>query len=357
LIYTVSTVKDTSQGVESFVRRNLSAGADHMILFLEADDAVDQAARFATESHVTAIPADQRYWRGERPSSLNDRQIINADLANNLLATMRWAQWLFHIDGDEVLHFDRDFLESLPRNNRAVVLRPLEAVSGPAVDGPVTKFKRLLGRAELQQLHRLGMIDVATNRAYFRGHKAGKAGVRPSPFLSLRTHRAKTYHGVNLAHRENPRLLLLHYESHTGEEFVRKWTNLAGGDNEPRQRPDRAKVAMEVDRILRSALGDDAKTALMWEVFERYGVDDVEALDRMGLLVTPELARYEPRGHTAKQDRVYHDLLTRLLDADKRYFDRNDRFHQPIDVMRDLAGELRTSRPDLAARVEFALTR
>jgi hypothetical protein len=357
MIYTVTTIKDTTEGVERFVRRNLSAGADHMLLFLEADDASDQAAHFASDSRLTAIATDERYWRGERPPNLNDRQIINADLANNLLATMRWAEWLFHIDGDEVLNLDRELLESLPRNVHAVLLRPLEAVAKPTWEGPVTQFKRLLDRSELKQLQRLGVIEAATNRAYFRGHKAGKAGVRPSPFLSLRTHRAKTHHGANLAHRESSRLRLLHYESHTGAEFVRKWTNLAGGANDPRQRADRAPVAREVRKIVRSGLGEDQKTALLWQVFERYGADDVATLERLGLLVTPDFTHYEPRAPTAKQEGLYHDLLDRLLDTDKRYFDRNDRFRQPVDVVRDLADELRTPRPDLAARLEFALTR
>ena len=39
MIFTVSTVKDSLDNVRSFCQRNLSSGADHLIIFLDEPDA------------------------------------------------------------------------------------------------------------------------------------------------------------------------------------------------------------------------------------------------------------------------------------------------------------------------------
>src|SRR5690348_2586309 len=65
VLCTVSTVKDTRANVEQFVERNLRSGADHMFVFLEADE--DGTLAFLRENpHVTAVRTDDAYWVGER---------------------------------------------------------------------------------------------------------------------------------------------------------------------------------------------------------------------------------------------------------------------------------------------------
>ena len=49
-------------------------------------------------------------------------------------------------------------------------------------------FKRRLDQDELQLLHELGVIAEPKERSYFRGHIAGKPGLRPSPDLALGVH-------------------------------------------------------------------------------------------------------------------------------------------------------------------------
>ncbi|MGH3444505.1 MAG: hypothetical protein ACRDPB_03940 [Nocardioidaceae bacterium] len=52
-------------------------------------------------------------------------------------------------------------------------------------------------------------------------------------------------------------------------------------------RPERVLVADRVRTILAGELGDHERRKLLRAVFDQYGRDDVETLDRLGLLVAP----------------------------------------------------------------------
>jgi len=191
MLFTASTVKDTLPNVQRFVAGNLAGGVDHLFVFL---DAPDPEVRAFLDGHpnVTCVRTDKTWWRGDRPEQLNVRQRINANLTKALLSGVEGADWLFHIDADEIAQIDRAALARVPADTRVVRLAPLEAVSRKHWDGDPTWFKRLLGKNDLILLQTLGVLDKPSNGAYFHGHLDGKAGIRPSPDLWLTLHQPST---------------------------------------------------------------------------------------------------------------------------------------------------------------------
>jgi hypothetical protein len=285
VIISASTVKDTRANVEKFVRRNLLGGIDHVVLFLDAP--MPDVEAFAEEHpDVTWVPAYGAWWGDLDPGGLNTRQITNAALASRLVAGFAWAEWMFMLDGDEVARIDRGTLDALPADCRAVRLLPLEAASRLHPEGDPTLFKRLLSEEELQLLHVLGVIEAPAQRSYFRGHVSGKPGVRPTPGLALGVH-----HVVATGVRERqeavtaPGLRLLHYESHSGEEFVRKWMALLSSGGDVVQHKNRIPLASAISALLALDLGEDETAAFLERLYVQTALDDIDTLSRLGLLV------------------------------------------------------------------------
>jgi hypothetical protein len=212
------------------------------------------------------------------------RQRINANWARELLAPLSWAEWLFHIDGDEVACLDRDAIASVPEEVDAVFLSPWEAVSQWAQSGRPTRFKRLLDDAELNLLHVLGAIPEPSNQAYFHGHVMGKSGVRPRSGLGLTLHDAVSNDGRRHPRHEDARLHVLHYDAPSGEEFVRKWTSLAQA-GPVRYRRSRSGPARAIRTLLVQDLSDDTRAKYLRRLYDVTTRDDLEMLQELGLLV------------------------------------------------------------------------
>ena len=187
MLFTASTVKDTLPNVRRFVAGNLAGGVDH-----SSSSWTPLTRRCAPSStahpHVTCVRTDKSWWHGERPDQLNVRQRINANVVKALLSVVDGADWLFHIDADEIAQIDRAALARVPADTRVVRLAPLEAVSRKHWDGDPTWFKRLLGKDDLILLQTLGVLDKPSNGAYFHGHVDGKTGIRPGLDLWLTLH-------------------------------------------------------------------------------------------------------------------------------------------------------------------------
>jgi hypothetical protein len=300
MFLTASTVKDSLENVTFFVSANLASGVDHMFVFLDAPGEPEQrevAAWLDDHAHVTCIRTGPKaWWSDGRPGNLNVRQRINANWARAVLAPFSWAEWLFHIDGDEVACLDREALTAVPAELDAVWLGPWEAVSEWAPKGRPTQFKRLLDDAELNLLRLFGTIPEPSNQVYFHGHVMGKSGVRPHSGLGLTLHDAVSQEGRRQPRHEDARLHVLHYDAPSGEEFVRKWTALAQA-GPARYRANRAGSARAIRTLLSLDLPDETRAKYLRRLYEVTTRDDVELLHELGLLVEadPEASRSEPR--------------------------------------------------------------
>lgn len=288
MILTASTIKDTPENVRFFVSANLASGVDHMFVFLDAPKDPGQAvvaAELAEHPNVTCIPTGRKAWWGDdRPKSLNVRQRVNANWVRRVLEPFGWAEWLFHIDGDEVARVDREALAAVPAGLDAVWLPPWEAVSQWSQPERPTRFKRLLDDAELNLLQVLGTIGEPTNQAYFHGHVMGKSGVRPGSGLALTLHEAISADGERQPRHEDPRLSVLHYDATSGEEFVRKWTALAQA-GPARYRADRAPTARALRALTSGDLPEDVRATYLRRIYDLTTRDDVETLADLRLLV------------------------------------------------------------------------
>ena len=321
VIITVSTVKDSLPNLQAFVGRNLAGGADHLIVFLDApgdDPAVE--SWLATLEHVTVVATDDAYWGGERPESLNDRQLVNANLANRALAETGLADWLFHIDADESLQVDTARLAALPATTRLVRIAPIEAVSRPRWEGEVTHFKPLLPRERIDDLVARGLIPGPgpkehPNATWFSGHVMGKLGLRPDAAVRLELHKAYDASGTQLDAFAADWLLHRHYESHSGEEFVRKWMAHLGA-GEIRLRPRRARLLTRIRAIADDPSLDAAgRQAALEQIYRDEIEDDLDALLPLGVLVEPAAGTHTPaRLGAVDRQRLAEALAPRRTD-------------------------------------------
>jgi hypothetical protein len=325
MLVTVSTVKETTDGLERFVTRNLACGVDHMVVFVDDGDP-KAMAWLSTHPHVTAVDAGRGWWSGNRPSQLNARQKSNANVLRSLLAVDSTADWLFHIDGDEVLLVDRAALSSVPASAGVVHAPPMEAVSRVSWPGDeVTHFKRLLGHDDLVLLQVLGLVTKPSNSHYFHGHVKGKSGMRPSMDRWFSLHEVTGAGEQPLppyAGGTDGVARLLHYESWSGEEFVRKWSNILSSGALPSFRGNRRPTAVALRALLARDLADETRRALLMRIFQRTTEDDFETLRDLGLL---EELHPGSGGHVpAALNEQSRERLTRMLAAvqplDKRSF-------------------------------------
>jgi hypothetical protein len=320
MLFTVSTVKDTVPGLKQFVARNLAGGVDH--LFLCVDDARPRVtAALNRHPHVTAIATGESWWQGKRPRQLNARQRINANVVKALLAVdARPDDWLFHIDGDEVLQVDRAALAALPPEVSVVRAPPLEAVSRKKWPGEVTHFKRILKADELTLLHVLGVIDEPNIGRYFHGHVEGKSGLRPTLDRWITLH---AVHDVDQEQvpstSEGGVARLLHYESWSGEEFVRKWTNILQSGTKVSFRPGREPTAVALRTLLEAELPERKLRDYLMRIFERTTADDFDTLRDLGFLerIDPLAGKHRPEALPPDRDTAIRAMLDALEPENK----------------------------------------
>ena len=289
MITTVSTVKDDLPRLERWIERNMAAGVDRMLVFVDDRDDTETARLLGARPGVVAVDA-ALWWADDHSPRLNARQRINANAALHVVREVDPRGWIFHIDGDEVLHLDKERLLALPDDVGAVVLSPLEALAQwEWPDDEVTVFKRLLTAEELDLLHLLGRLERPDNNAYFRGHTSGKSGMRVSTRAWLDIHRVVDDSRTPVAAFRDSWLQVLHYESHTLEEFVRKWSNHLTSGHRLVARPARRRLASAMAADGWKEWPDDVADEVRRELFAATALDDRDGLDRLGLLVTPVL--------------------------------------------------------------------
>jgi hypothetical protein len=322
LVVCATTVKDTLANVQRYVEGNLAGGADHLVVFLDAPSAPETPEvreYLEAHAHVTCVVTDESWWAGKRPELLNVRQRINVNVVKALLSTVSWADWVFHVDGDEIVQIDRAVLGSVPAAQRVVNLAPLEAVSRKHWDADPTWFKRLLGRDDLTLLKTLGVLDRAHNGALFHGHVDGKSGVRPTTDLWLTLHHVVDGEKNDVEPFTSPGLRVLHYESYSGEDFVRKWTSILAAGPMATFRPAREPTAVALQTLIAKGLSPQAAEPYLMRIFERTTADDFETLRDLGLLenVDPRTGTHRP---APLPDTSLPDLLAAVRPEPKRPF-------------------------------------
>ena len=333
MLIAATTVKDTLAHVRRFVAGNLAGGLDHLVVFLDAPGAPEQAEVaevLEAHPHVSCVKAGPGWWGDHRPAGLNERQCTNAGVVSHLLAGAEGAEWVFHVDGDEVVRLDPAALARVPGDVDAVRLAPREAVSRPAWDGEPTLFKRLLDEPDLRLLHVLGAVSEPTNRAYFHGHLQGKAGIRPRSNLWLGLHRGLTDGGAAVEAFEDERLELFHYESYSGEEFVRKWSAMVTSGPRASFRPGRAAVADAVRTLVEKDLDPEVLRAQLLAIYARTTQDDAETLTDLGLVLDtdPLAGAHVARPLPAATLTTLTEGLEALRGADKSRYFRGTSAHQ-----------------------------
>lgn len=336
MLFTASTVKDTLPNLERFVTGNLAGGIDHLVVFLDAPEDTDPDAVdfLRSHQHVTCLATDERWWGGDRPGQLNVRQRINANLVKAVLTRFDQAEWVFHIDADEIAQIDRPALATAPQDAHVVRLAPLEAVSQPEWPADPTVFKRLLDSDDLTLLTTLGVIDRPHNGAYFHGHVNGKSGVRPSLVLWLTLHHVVDAEKAEQKPWEHPGLGLLHYESFNGQEFVRKWTSILAAGPTANFRPAREPTAVALRTLIGKGLTAEQARPYLMRIFERTTQDDLITLRDLKLLeeVDPRAGTHRPESLSGETAGALEDAFAALADAPKRVFHPG----QPADDVRRL---------------------
>lgn len=316
LVVLATTVKDTLANVERYVDGNLAGGADHLVVFWDdpSDPATGEVREFLdAHPHATCVVTDETWWTDKRPEQLNTRQRINANVVKALLSTVDWADWVFHVDGDEVVQLSRPVLASVPESQRVVGLAPLEAVSRRRWDGDPTWFKRLLDEPDLVLLKTLGVLDRAHNGSLFHGHVEGKSGVRPATDLWLTLHHVVDEAKDEIEPFTAPELNVLHYESYSGEDFVRKWTSILAAGPTPAFRPAREPTAVALQTLIGKGLSPEEAEPYLMRIFERTTEDDFDTLRDLGLLV-----HVDPRAGTHQPAAPPEGSPAELLDAVRR---------------------------------------
>ena len=341
MLFTASTVKDSAANLRRFVTGNLAGGIDHLVVFVDSPEDTDAEALDVLESHpsVTCVRTDEDWWQGDRPSQLNTRQRINANLTKAVLSRVAGAEWVFHIDADEIAQVDRAALAGAPADAHVVRLAPLEAVSQREWAADPTVFKRLLDKDDLTLLRTLGVIDRAHNGAYFHGHVDGKAGVRPTLDLWLTLHHVVDADKNEQEPWQHPGLRLLHYESFSGEDFVRKWTSILEAGPSVNFRPGRDPTAIALRTLIGKGLSAEQARPYLMRIFERTTEDDLVTLRDLGLLeqVDPSVGTHVPEAFAAGAHDELIGLLEGLGTVPKRAFHPG----QPADEVRRLLDQAR----------------
>lgn len=321
MITTVSTVKDDLPRLERWIDRNLAAGVDRMLVFVDDRDDTETASVLNARHGVVAVDATT-WWGDDFSPKLNARQRINANAALHVVREADPRGWVFHIDGDEVLHLDKERLLLLADDVEAVLLSPLEALAQwEWPNDEVTVFKRLLADEELNLLHLLGRLERPDNNAYFRGHTVGKAGLRASTDAWLDIHRVVDDSRIPVDARRAPWLQVLHYESHTLEEFIRKWSNHITSGHRLVARSERRRLASAMQAEGWKEWPAEVADEVRRELFAATALDDREGLGRLGLLVTPAMPEepFAPAPSDPHRDQIEQHLAA-LANIDKSRF-------------------------------------
>lgn len=319
-IVTVSTLRDTLANVRWFVDRTLASGVDHMFVFLDQRQP-RLHGYLAEHPHVSVVPTGSDYWHAERPPRVEERQSVNATLANAVCAAAPSVRWLFHIDCDEALDFDRD---ALLAGDDAVVRFPTREVvaEGGDVDRDRLRFKRMPTQPQLLALAGLGAISEPDLEYYLRGHAAGKSGLRPDLRLRMTVHVVNDDRGIKAQAATPEEAHLLHYDSWCVRDLTARWQDLtrrkAARSN---HRERRKRLGLAVSGVVNHPLlEEEIRQQYLQTLFDRHVADDVASLRALDLVVDKVWPAREPLGLAEADLAVVGALLESLRPLSKAPF-------------------------------------
>lgn len=238
-IGTVSLVKAPLGQVLEWVAYHRSVGVDEMHIFF--DDPTDPAlAALGGQRGVVTYACDEEFWARHlgpgvpAPAVLPDRQYV---VVNSVLNDPEIGlDWLAHVDADELIWAPGNVRAALERECREGVdhlqLPPMEAVpprlnvKDPFRD--TTLFKRERPDRVLWA-RRMGVRHPFRGKHLLRGHRKGKAIVRPGAVPRIRAHGpppAELASG-GFVSRPAKDLWILHFDSGSYADWRRKWENRA----------------------------------------------------------------------------------------------------------------------------------
>jgi len=241
----VSTVNESENVVDSFIRYHLTIGFAHIFLYFDNphDSAISIAQRYP---QVSAIPSNERLRQQQQqlrifPSvsafvhEIMARQILNVETAIEFALEMS-MHWILHIDGDELFYTSgsiTEHFENTPHSVGQVGYRNFEAVpeTWEVRDyfREATLFKKhehLLPPRAAQEYKQL-----LNRENYFLGYGNGKSAARVVPgLLPSGVHEFTTTpaHAETLSCSGGP--VVLHYNHCGFENYERKYRRL-GADN------------------------------------------------------------------------------------------------------------------------------
>jgi hypothetical protein len=158
------------------------------------------------------------------------------------------------------------------------------------------------------------VIERPRNVAYFRGHVAGKIGVKPAADIRLAIHRASDRDGNVLPMEADPRLMVLHYESPDGGEFVRKWRALLDSGAELGHGRGRSVTATAIQGLLATGLTEAEAAPYFARIYERTRLDDFETLRDLRLLERhdPDSWQREPEPFPRGAERAWRQAVAEM---------------------------------------------
>jgi len=191
-IVTVTTLRAPLHETIAFVNYHINSGIDHMILYFDAGD--DPAIKLLEKcSRVTCIRCNGGYWQQymrPRPSYIEERQVINANNAL-WLARKLGADWIIHIDSDELVYTEGNLgtvLSAMNEKVHAVRFEMREAVPEQLeyenVFKEVTLFKAPAGPRQLERLKAAACRHALYHGEYLRGTRVPNARCGFQPRLT-----------------------------------------------------------------------------------------------------------------------------------------------------------------------------
>jgi hypothetical protein len=281
----VSTVRSTADELLEFTHYHLNVGIDQILLFFDDPQDPALAVLDGVSPRVIAFRCDTAFWRAQRvkrPSIIEHRQLVNANLA------LAWARqhrfdWIIHIDSDELLLADTDLRDILSAEASPVVRFPMKEAVAERESYPTrfhaTLFREPLPQARIDSLSPADRASILFEGEYFRGHTASKAAIRVnSAVKSVGIHGAAK---PRLPERQSSEITLLHYDCIGLEDWKRKWERrLDGSGTADGMRPGRLRQL----ELFKRAYGKPAQERELYARLHMVSESQRERLIELGVM-------------------------------------------------------------------------